>query len=409
MPKIIIPISGIIAKFELENESNVTPKTLGKSLKAAKGKDILITINSPGGSVSSGLEMFSLIQNYSGNVETRIVSLAASMGSVLALAGNKMSAENTAMYFIHNAQGIGFGDYRELAKESKWLEDISILIANLYAEFTDLTLEEARDFMDDDSHFFGSDLELLGFEIIQTGNAANNSIARVKAKTRLAEVKNKISNEDYIDDLEKAVACIDYEKFGIKNTTPEKPTTINASVVENYGIKKPTGINIPEMIEKNNNLARVVIADIPASAGENKREVIMTLKEFLDQNPAANAEYKEAIVEAEKAGAEEVRKRSEQASKYLKAESKYPEAIKNLAVDVINGKSEITALTAAVAAYDGFMENQKSKDAQLETDNQGNTSAGGGELPAEDGTISNEVDLIAAAAADRKKAGLEDK
>ena len=74
---VTIPISGIIANFELESESNVTPSSLRKSLEKANGEDILVTINSPGGGVFAGLEMFSLLKNYSGNVETRIVSLAA--------------------------------------------------------------------------------------------------------------------------------------------------------------------------------------------------------------------------------------------------------------------------------------------------------------------------------------------
>ena len=74
---ITIPISGIIARFEMESESNVTPATLKKSLDAANGEDVLITINSPGGSVFQGMEMFSMIRNYPGHTETRAVSLAA--------------------------------------------------------------------------------------------------------------------------------------------------------------------------------------------------------------------------------------------------------------------------------------------------------------------------------------------
>ena len=409
MAQITIPISGIIANFELESESNVTPKTLKKSLDAAKGKDITVTINTPGGSVFPGLEMFSLLQNYPGNVETRIVSLAASMGSVLALAGDEKTAENTALYFIHNAQGIGFGDHRDLLKESEFLKDISILIANLYAEFTSLSLKEARDFMDDDSHFFGNDLELLGFDIIQTGNDANASIARVNAKQRFQEVKNKISEEDYMQDLEKAVACIDYEKFGINTTDTQNNrsfldeisdfknlghgTTIKANAMENYGIENT--------ITLQNN------ATTPASAGKNKTEVNMTLKEFLNSDPAANAEFKEAITKAKTAGAEGVNKRVEQASEFLKADSTYPDSIKNLAVDTVTGKVGIESLNAAVAAFDAMKEAMKSEAAQGESDTQGETPAGGGELPSTDGTIKNEIDFAASVVEDRKKAGLE--
>ena len=79
----IIRISGVIADWQMEREENVTPATLKKSLDEANGEDVLILINSPGGEVYQGLEMFSMIKNYSGHTETRPVSLAASMGSIM--------------------------------------------------------------------------------------------------------------------------------------------------------------------------------------------------------------------------------------------------------------------------------------------------------------------------------------
>jgi ATP-dependent protease ClpP protease subunit len=205
---ITIPISGIIAGFQFEEESNVTPVTLKKSLDAANGQDVLITINSPGGSVFHGLEMFSLIKNYSGHVETRVISLAASMGSILALAGNKKSIENTAMYFIHNAQGVGMGDYREMDKTAKWLKDISSLLANLYAEHTNLSVKEAQKLMDEDTQFFGDALTALGFENIDTGITVNNSIARVEAVKRIADINAKLPSAELLNDLEKVAASI---------------------------------------------------------------------------------------------------------------------------------------------------------------------------------------------------------
>ena len=263
-----IAISGIIANFEMENESNVTPATLSKSLEAANGEDLLITINSPGGSVFAGLEMFSLIQNYPGNTETRVVSLAASMGSVLALAGDQKSIENTAMFFIHNAQGIGIGDHRDLASESVWLKDISILIANLYGEFTTISTDEALAFMDDDSHFFGSALELLGFKVVSGSGEPNESTAKVNARMKSQEARAKMTDEKYSDDIEQAAASIDYKKFGIKNNV-------------NKVAPKP-----------------------PAAAGKPKEEAVKmkSLKELLAENPNAQTEHDNLVTEARAEG-----------------------------------------------------------------------------------------------------------
>jgi ATP-dependent protease ClpP protease subunit len=360
MPK-IIPISGIIANYELENESNVTPSSLRKSLDDANGEDILVTINSPGGSVFPGLEMFSLLKNYPGNVETRIVSFAASMGSVLALAGDKKSAENTAMYYIHNAQGYSVGDYRDLISDAEFLEDVSILIANLYEEYTNLTLKEAREYMDGDSHFFGPELELLGFEIVEAGESATEAEAQAYAKNRIKEVQAKLEKEIVAKDS-KIAACLDYSKYGLKAKTP-------------------------------------------ASAGENKREVNMTLSELLKEHPAAKAEFNTAVAEAQKAGGEAVSNRIASAAKFVTS-ADYPESIRNLAIEVINGEKELVSLTAAVSAFDAAQEAIRSSQATQETNAQGDIAGGGDPQISEDGEIKNDADHHAAVARARAQRGL---
>lgn len=205
---ITIRISGIIASWEMESEENVTPSTLQKSLDDANGDDVLILINSPGGSVFQGLEMFSMIQNHPGHTETRAVSLAASMGSILTMAGNKKSVESTAMFFIHNAQGVGFGDFREMEKAAKWLKDVSSLLAEMYEKHTTLTLEKAQKLMNEDTQFFGSALAELGFEVIDAGEPVNQATARVQAMARIKDCEAKLSDKDRFDDLEKTAASI---------------------------------------------------------------------------------------------------------------------------------------------------------------------------------------------------------
>lgn len=216
-----IRISGVIASYQNENEENVTPTTLRKSLDNANGEAVLITINSPGGSVFQGLEMFSMIQNYSGKTETRIVSMAASMGSILALAGDKKTAESSAMYFIHNAQGVGIGDYRELEKASNWLKDVSHLLAGMYEKNTTLTFDQAKKLMDEDSQFFGASLGELGFDIVDSVEPIEPAVARVRAIARLKDCEAKISNKDLLNDLEKVAASI----------ATKKETTNNKNIV----------------------------------------------------------------------------------------------------------------------------------------------------------------------------------
>ena len=212
---ITIPISGIIDQYQYDSESNNTPDALRKSLNEANGDDVLITINTPGGSVFYGFEMFSLISNYKGKTETRIVSLAASMGSLLALAGQKKSIENTAIFFIHNAQGIAIGDYRKMEEEGKWLRDISGVISEIYSKKTNLSKEKAQKLMDEETSFYGKDLAELGFEVVDVGEPTTPATARILAMPKLQAWKERIKPEDYLKDLEKAVALIGRDTHSI--------------------------------------------------------------------------------------------------------------------------------------------------------------------------------------------------
>lgn len=266
---IIIRISGIIASFEFENESNVTPMTLQKSLDDAGGEDVLITINSPGGVVSQGLEMFSMIQNYKGHTETRVVAMAASMGSILAFSGNKKSIESTAMYFIHNAQGIGIGDYREMQKTAQWLKDVSGLLANLYKENTTLSLFKAQELMDEETQFFGKDLEDLGFETVNASDTIDRSTARVQAIGRLKEFTEKITNEEHLNDLEKVAALIAVKK--------QKPNNQKL----NSNLNQKTNENITDDLKNDSQNI-----DPAAIAGKNNtEEKHMTDEEFMAKHP----------------------------------------------------------------------------------------------------------------------------
>ena len=130
----------------------------------------------------------------------------------------------------------------------------------------------------------------------------------------------------------------------------------------------------------------------------------MTLDELLAQNPAAKIEHEARIKAAgdagEKSGREAVEKRVSGAVKYLGADSAYPESIKNLAVQTVKGESDMSALNAAVAGYDGALEAIKSAAAKNETAENGNAGNGQSD-PAglsTDGIIRTDADIAAARA-----------
>ena len=89
---------------------NVSAKAVSAELAEANGDDIVVRINSNGGDIFAGSEIYDLLASYSGNVTIRIVGMAASAASVVAMAG-KSEIAPTGMLMIHNVQSYAAGDY----------------------------------------------------------------------------------------------------------------------------------------------------------------------------------------------------------------------------------------------------------------------------------------------------------
>lgn len=112
-----------------------------------------IEINSPGGSVFAGSEIYSKLKSHKGAVTVDITGLAASAASVIAMAGKPLRMAPTAQMMIHNVSAIGKGDYRDMAHLSEVLKQANETVANAYMLKTGKTREELLSMMDKEQWF----------------------------------------------------------------------------------------------------------------------------------------------------------------------------------------------------------------------------------------------------------------
>lgn len=97
--------------YDLFGIECASPEKVRDALKEADGNDVDIFINSGGGSVFAGSEIYSMIQRYKGNVTIHVTGLAASAASVIACAG-KCLMSATAQMMVHNVSSYANGDYK---------------------------------------------------------------------------------------------------------------------------------------------------------------------------------------------------------------------------------------------------------------------------------------------------------
>lgn len=154
-----------------------SPKQINRALKNANGQPITIKINSGGGDVFAGCEIYNELKNYSGEVTIEIHGLCASIASVIAMAGTcKMSP--LAEIMIHNVATCTSGDYRDMEHTAEVLKKANKTIANAYILKTGMDEKEIKKLMDNETWFTADEALEKGLidEIMYSTEKVDNSM-----------------------------------------------------------------------------------------------------------------------------------------------------------------------------------------------------------------------------------------
>ncbi len=121
------------------------------------GQNIVLGVNSQGGSVGEGLAIFNAIKRRSADISVRIDGYALSIASVFPLAASKILSPKTSIWMIHRAWSGASGNTNDMRKAADMLEQHDEVIAGIYAERTGKTPEEIKEAMDEETWFTGSE------------------------------------------------------------------------------------------------------------------------------------------------------------------------------------------------------------------------------------------------------------
>lgn len=111
---------------------NTSPAKVAREIEAANGEDLEVEINSGGGDIAAGSEIYTALRAYPGKVEVRIVGQACSAASVIAMAGGPTLMSPTALMMIHNVSSYQAGDHRAMSHMAEVLKTANVTIANAY-------------------------------------------------------------------------------------------------------------------------------------------------------------------------------------------------------------------------------------------------------------------------------------
>ncbi|MDX2513842.1 Clp protease ClpP [Streptomyces stelliscabiei] len=135
----------------------ITAAAFVEELKAIDAPEIRLSINSPGGEVFDGLAIHSALRSHRAKVIVQIDSLAASIASVIAMAGDRIIATPHSQFMIHDAQGVSCGSPEELREYADFLDRQSDNIASVYAERAGGTKTQWRKRMQAETWYFADE------------------------------------------------------------------------------------------------------------------------------------------------------------------------------------------------------------------------------------------------------------
>ena len=124
-----------------------SPKSVADALTKGNGERAEVEINSGGGEIFAASEIYTALRSYAGGVIVRIVGLAASAASIIAMAGESEMTP-TGMMMIHNVQTEASGDYRQMEHTAGTLRDANHAIISAYVAKTGRPEAEIAAMMD---------------------------------------------------------------------------------------------------------------------------------------------------------------------------------------------------------------------------------------------------------------------
>ena len=153
--QVITPNEGRLEAVSAKSITDAFPEDNG---------DIVLEVNSNGGLVTVGSEIYTALKSYSGNVTVEVTGMAASAASVAIMGADKVLISPTAQIMIHKAlYGYVSGNSDDLDKASNALKSSDKAIINAYVAKTGLSEEEILDMMRNETYMSASEAVEKGF------------------------------------------------------------------------------------------------------------------------------------------------------------------------------------------------------------------------------------------------------
>lgn len=161
----------------------LTSKKFAEDLtKLGDVRKITVRINSPGGSVYDGVSIYNQLRSHGARIEVLVEGLAASIASVIAMAGDTISMATGSMMMIHSPWTIAFGNAADMRETAAMLEKHESALVDIYVKRSGANRDEVKQMLLDETWFNADEAVDHGFA--DTADAESETAATEQANHR---------------------------------------------------------------------------------------------------------------------------------------------------------------------------------------------------------------------------------
>jgi len=158
----------VITMFDVIGEDfwsggGVTAKKVASQLRAIGNRPVEVHLNSPGGDMFEGIAIYNVLREHPQPITVKVMGMAASAASVIAMAGDSIQIGTASFLMIHNCWVLAIGNRHDMRETAEWLEPFDEAMVAVYAARTGQDAKAISKWMDAETFMSGSQAIDRGF------------------------------------------------------------------------------------------------------------------------------------------------------------------------------------------------------------------------------------------------------
>lgn len=157
----------------------ITARRVSAALRSIGPKDVVVHLNSPGGNFFEGLAIYNLLRDHKHQVTVKVLGIAASAASVVAMAGDEIQVPRAGFLMMHNTWVVAVGDRHDLREFADTMEPFDNAVAEVYAARSGMDPKAVQKLMDKETWLGGQEAIDKGFadELLPADQVAKDAKA----------------------------------------------------------------------------------------------------------------------------------------------------------------------------------------------------------------------------------------